>query len=666
MPPALQEILERTFGFPSFRPHQEEVCRSVVDGQDVLLVMPTGSGKSLCYQLPALARPGVALVISPLIALMEDQVAKLARLGLRAERIHSGRARDSSRQVCRDYLAGALDLLFVAPERLGVRGFPELLGRGQLALVAVDEAHCISHWGHDFRPDYRMIRERLPRQGAPVIALTATATPLVQDDIVRQLGLEQARRHIHGFRRDNIAVEVVEIPPSRRAAAVERVLSDAERRPAIVYVPSRKEAEQLAERLAAAGLRAGAYHAGLGAARRDQVQAAFLGGDLEVIVATIAFGMGVDKPDVRSVVHTAMPGTIEGYYQEIGRAGRDGQPSRAILLCSYADRRTHEYFLERDYPEPERLAGIHDRLGSTPQPKARLREALGFDPDDETFDTALAKLWLHGGALVTPEETVRRGPERWRRTYTEQREHRREQLALMGRYVELPACRMLRLVQHFGDQEDSGAPCGQCDVCAPDASLVQRRREAEAGEVERLERILFAVAAQERQATGRLYREELSGNMDRREFERLLGELARAGMVRLQEDAFEKEGRTISFRRVSLSARGARVVGGQSSLAGIVLEEREEAPTRRKRRTARQVVIPPPSPAVAEALRQWRLATARRRNLPAFCVMSDRTLQAIAGLRPRTEEDLLQVPGVGAKFLASYGEAVLEIVEELG
>jgi DNA topoisomerase-3 len=248
-PDSLHELLSSAFGFAAFRPHQEAVCRAAIEGRDVLLVMPTGAGKSLCYQLPGIARGGTTLVVSPLIALMEDQVAKLNERGFRAERIHSGRDRAASRQASIDYLHGHLDFLFIAPERLRVPGFPEMLAKRKPTLVAIDEAHCISEWGHDFRPDYRMLGRHLPLlRPAPVVALTATATPVVQDDIVEQLQLGGAMRAVHGFRRTNIAVEVVEAPPSAREELARDILSDPDRRPAIVYAPTRKEAAAVARR----------------------------------------------------------------------------------------------------------------------------------------------------------------------------------------------------------------------------------------------------------------------------------------------------------------------------------------------------------------------------------------------------------------------------------
>ena len=386
-PTSLTELLRTAFGFPSFRANQEAVCRAAVDGEDLLLVMPTGSGKSLCYQLPAIARGGTALVVSPLIALIEDQAAKLTAQGFSVARIHSGLDRAVSRQACVDYLNGTLQFLFIAPERLRVPGFPEMLAKRKPALVAIDEAHCISQWGHDFRPDYRMLGQYLPAlRPAPVVALTATATPAVQRDILTQLGLTQAKKFIHGFRRTNLAIEASEVPLPMRGDLICELLKDPARRPAIVYAPARKTAETLAAQLSHV-CPTSAYHAGLPSEVRESVQQNFQSGQLDCVVATIAFGMGIDKADVRTVIHAALPSTLEGYYQEIGRAGRDGQPSRAILMHSYADIRTHEFFLKRDYPPIDSVQQVYKALSADPQPLDEIRAGLNLD--EETFSKAI-------------------------------------------------------------------------------------------------------------------------------------------------------------------------------------------------------------------------------------------------------------------------------------
>jgi DNA topoisomerase-3 len=660
-------LLQSRFGFSSFRPYQEAVCEAATLGRDVLLVMPTGAGKSLCYQLPGLARGGTTLVVSPLIALMEDQVAKLLERGIRADRIHSGRGRDASRAACRAYLDGALDFLFIAPERLRVPGFPEMLARRRLALVAIDEAHCISQWGHDFRPEYRMLGERLPQlRPAPFMALTATATPRVQDDIVDQLRLHEGLRFIHGFRRTNIAVEVVEKSPSARAESVVALLADAARRPAIVYAPTRRESESLGE-LLASERRAVSYHAGMTAYERTSAQERFLGGAADIVVATTAFGMGIDKANVRTVIHTALPATLEGYYQEIGRAGRDGAPSRAVLFHSFADSKTHEFFHERDYPSRASLDSIFEKLSDRPVLKEALQASCELDA--QVFEKALEKLWLHGGARIDPDELIRRGEPAYQSSYDKQVAHRLEQMACARRYAERSKCRMLQLVAHFGDEQDSGAPCGECDICAPDRCIAQSHRGPSKAEQEAARLILASLAHRDGQTVGQIHRDLFaSGTFDRRSLEHVLGGLARAKLLRLEEDSFVKDGTTIAFQRVH--ATGVATAGTSGFTSSFPMTADARRAHRAKKGKSKVRALPPTvtddapvhHAALFEALRAWRVTEARKAGLPAFRILNDRTLLGVATHAPADEGALLQVSGVGPSVMRRYGPALLDIV----
>jgi RecQ family ATP-dependent DNA helicase len=696
-PENLTDLLRTAFGFTGFRVNQEAVCAAAVAGRDLLLVMPTGSGKSLCYQLPALARGGTALVISPLIALMEDQAAKLAALGLKVARIHSGLERAAARQACVDYLNGSLQFLFIAPERLRVRGFPEMLARRRLALIAIDEAHCISQWGHDFRPDYRMLGQHLPvlRGGgdrAPVVALTATATPTVQADIMQQLGMEKPSRFIHGFRRDNLAIEVVEVPVPMRSGIICKLLADPARRPAIVYAPSRKQSEELAADLCASasvrdsgrrtGLRAAAYHAGLDAETRERVQRAFQSGQLEVVVATIAFGMGIDKADIRTVIHAGLPSTLEGYYQEIGRAGRDGGDSRTFLMHSYADQRTHDFLMDRDYPPVEHLRTVFGALTLEAQPVESLRVASQLGPDE--FDKALEKLEIHGGARVDFGGGVTVGRPEWNRTYSVQAQYRREQFEKVLRFTESQECRMSALVAHFGDVADARVRCGKCDVCDPAGAVLRLFRRATATERRWVQDVLTVLRGVSYK-TVKWLREELdwAEDMGRDEFEELLSAMSRAGLIDVENAEFEKDGKVIPYRRISLTEAGEQV-SPATPLAllisdGVVEEfgNAEDGPAQGRKTKSRVAkrnssnagkgapAMRPELTAEAEALagrlREWRSAEAKRLRVPAYVVLHDRTLTEVARTRPVSPNQLLAIDGIGPAKVERFGEAILEV-----
>src|SRR5713226_1758529 len=348
----LLAALHRHFGHTAFRPGQEDLVRAVLDGRDVLAVMPTGSGKSLGFQLPSLLLPGTTLVVSPLISLMKDQVDELNRRGIRAAALHSMLSVDARWEIMRAARNTELRLLYVAPERFASDRFTRALGALPIARFVIDEAHCVSHWGHDFRPDYRRLRHaaaRCPRADGrsgrpPIAAFTATATPEVRDDIIDLLGLEQPRVIVSGFDRPNIELRVLPVFDDEQKDQL--LLELVGQRRALVYAATRRKAEQAAATLQASGIVAARYHAGLADAERTRVQDGFASGAICVVCATNAFGMGIDRPDVEAVIHVNIPGSIDAYYQEIGRAGRDGRRAIATLLWDEADVATREFLID--------------------------------------------------------------------------------------------------------------------------------------------------------------------------------------------------------------------------------------------------------------------------------------------------------------------------------
>ena len=419
--------LERYFGHSSFRPGQQDLVSAVLEGRDVLAVMPTGSGKSLGFQLPAVLLPGITLVVSPLISLMKDQVDDLNRRGIRAAAVHSQMGAGARREAYHAIVRGELRLLYIAPERLASDRFVTFLRDLPIARVIVDEAHCVSDWGHDFRPDYRRIRgaaglchraDALPGR-PPVAAFTATATPEVRDDIVSLLGLSRPRIVVAGFDRPNIRMTVW---PIEEEFDKDRVLAGlvAGRR-SLVYAATRRNAEMAADVLKADRIAAAAYHAGLPAEERSRVQDGFASGSIRVVCATNAFGMGIDRPDVDAVVHLDLPGSVEAYYQEIGRAGRDGRPAVATLLWYYPDVSTREYLIER------------------PREKDPRRARMKIDPADVEKRKQL--------------------------------EHRK--LQRMIAYAETTRCLRGEILRYFGD---AAAPerCTACGNCSPAAQLDRR------------------------------------------------------------------------------------------------------------------------------------------------------------------------------------------------
>lgn len=377
----LDKLLRQRFGHPAFRPGQRSVVEHVSSGLDALVVMPTGAGKSLCYQLPALAREGTTLVVSPLLALMKDQVDGLVKKGVKATFINSTLSSEERRERIAQMKAGAFELVYVAPERFTPRFLGHCRGT-DIRLLAIDEAHCLSQWGHDFRPDYlRLGRVRQALEGVPTVALTATATPVVQDDILGTLGIPEARRFIQGFDRPNLSLEVIACTRVEdKLALLPELVSPG---PALIYCATRKHVERVTAAVRSAGLACGRYHAGMEHPARVQVQEDFMAGRVPVVAATNAFGMGVDKKDVRAIVHFDIPGTVEAYYQEIGRAGRDGRPSRVVLLFRDGDRHMQEFFIRMAHPPVAQVHAVYNRLlAEQTNPVWRSLEDLAGSLDD--------------------------------------------------------------------------------------------------------------------------------------------------------------------------------------------------------------------------------------------------------------------------------------------
>ena len=489
----LNRALREHFHLSRFRRGQVEAMQHVLDGQHTLLVMPTGSGKSLCYQLPAtLDGAGMVLVVSPLIALMHDQVRALARLGIPAAALHSLQTGAEQARILEGVAGGLYRLVYVAPERLRSAAFAQALGAGHVRLLAVDEAHCISQWGHDFRPSYLEIHKAWEALGRPtILASTATATPLVQEDILRQLHVPDAVRVVTGFNRPNLFFEVAQAPDEdAKLDCLLEALPEEGGGTAIIYVGTKRAAEELAELIGATmGLAAAYYHGGLEAEERRRVQARFVQSRVQVLVATNAFGLGVDKANVRAVIHWDIPGTPEAYYQEAGRAGRDGRPARCLLIYSPADRALQEWFINNDAPDAQGLERLHDALLRSRQGEGGRR---AVDEAALRRRTSLTEVKLRVGISLLQragilEDQGRDGGELLfsldeaapfdsaaiMADVERFRAHKRGLLEEMVRYAETRACRRRAILDYFGDPDTSVVePC--CDNCR-----ASRRRGSE-------------------------------------------------------------------------------------------------------------------------------------------------------------------------------------------
>ncbi|MEA2403381.1 MAG: ATP-dependent helicase RecQ, partial [Thermoleophilaceae bacterium] len=525
----LNGALQQHFGFPAFRPGQREAVEAAVAGRDVLVVMPTGSGKSLCYQLPALLRDDLTIVVSPLVALMQDQVEALHARGLgdKVALVNAQQDAGANSAVLAAAAKGDLRLLYVAPERFSSPGFVQHISRARVGLFVVDEAHCVSQWGHDFRPDYFRLADAARHIGADgIVASTATATPQVAADIVRRLSLRDPVKVATGFDRPNISFAVARPAPHEKALMLVEALREQDALPAIIYAGTRAGSEDLASTLTKElGEEAAAYHAGLEREHRADVQRRFLANDIRVVVATNAFGMGVDKPNVRTVVHATVPSSLEAYYQEAGRGGRDGAPARALLLAENRDKALHVHFIKRDELDeklPEKLArrllAASDAGGELPgMSPARyaldareLADSVGCDTDQlRALIGHLSRAGLIEPTPSSPDRVAGRIVGEWdgraealcRQSVGDAGRARWRQYRDIWAYVEGSSCRRTEILRHFGDGATPEPTVACCDVCA--GGLVPQLPEPDPGSVANLDDAILSVARSARPAVGR-------------------------------------------------------------------------------------------------------------------------------------------------------------------
>jgi len=684
VPERARQLSNAVFGFEQLRPGQAEVIADVLAGVPVVAVMPTGAGKSLCYQLPAVVlaeQRQITLVVSPLIALMKDQVDVLRRRGVAAAQLTSAASAEEQWQILADLRAGKVDILYVAPERFRSTRFMDALleVKDRLGLIAVDEAHCISEWGHDFRPDYRRLGDVI-RSLAParVVALTATATPEVRTDILEQLGLEGASLYVRGFARPSLRLAVAQVGGLRDKCQRMTELVRACDGLTLVYAATRRNAEAYAAHLGEAGVRVRVYHAGLADDERTLAQDEFMADRVDAIVATNAFGMGVDKSDIRLVIHADLPRSPEAYYQEAGRGGRDGLGADCVLFFNHADVKLQEFLIDASNPAPELLRETWRAIREQPVAPGDLDElrthlgavaGLGGVPSRAAVENAVRLLartgYLQGGDRLyavkpapgeypdlDPEGLVRRAAA----------EHGK--LACMVEYSYALGCRQRFLLAYFGDDaaREGQWSCGTCDVCTGSAEVEAVSDELRGAAMELLS---LCEVLSGRLGRGRLVAVARGTETDERYvdcpgFASLSGHGADElkDLLQALEAAGYLERARGEYPTLAITGRGRRVANGVDALDDLGMRRSP------RRSRARVATDGPLDSELCARLKELRSRLATDLGVPAYRIFSNKTLDALARVRPSDLASLAQVTGIGPAKLEAFGSAILGITRD--